>query len=444
MKDVIVYTASGAAIFSDESFSEEAKVQNKNIRGKLEAMVKENTAKAIPGADVGLRMSTTEIWDVFFFVVPLTPPQIQEIEKLDNVDNIAPNDPVNVDGLTEGIVSEQPANVVPRGKRRRLKKREERRFRDRGAWEDLKFISTPEQATLSEAYSYYENDDSYYAAGEQRVTTILIGSGANAHHNEFWSYGRDLITLYMRGMDTENLKDDYTGIGTCLASKLVGPSYGVTKEMEIIVAKVAAPIASHLDMLKRVIELMRDLKKLGRQIRGYYVLTMGSHWPDSKDGSSVRFHRLISVILKIYEIVVVVPAGDDLSGNLAPIDEIPSIFSIRDGTMDVITVGAVWSNSHICPWSKGGDALTILAPGTVLCASSQAPDGDKLGAGTNVAAIQTAALAGYFLARPDIGKTLRLSQDGVPKAVKRWITTNCQEREVGNRVIWNLLGDKLS
>lgn len=442
--DVIIYTTSGEAIFSDEAVSEEARAQNNQLKIKLEAIVEKNRADAVLGSNLGLRSSRTDFWDISFFVVPLTPPQVQEVQQMANVEIIVPNNAANVDGPTSANLAEQPVNAAPRRKRRKLEKRDDRLYRDEAAWEDLRFVSTPGQVELSERFSYYKNDDSYYENGAQRVTIILIGGGVRRDHDEFRSGGRNLISMYMNGMDADILQDDYTGVGTCLASKLVSPSYGVGKDMEMIIAKVAGTIGSLLNMLENIIWFFKGLKKEGRQIKGYYVLTMGSHWPDPKDYSSTRLQRIIRLLLVRYEVVVVVAAGEDRTRSFAPIDEIPGIFSTRAGTRDLITVGAVTSDGRVCPWSKGGDALSILAPGYVLCASYKGPNENQLDLGTNVATIQTASLAGYYLSRRQIGYLIRQDPAGVPHAAKAWIKTNSQERIMGNRVIWNMLGDHLT
>ena len=210
-----------------EFLTDEMKTQNQQIKPKLTTMVAKN--ELAETAWMGLGTSISKRCDIFLFAVYLMRGQIEDIKTTPGVYAVIPNQPASDSSFPKASEEQQPIEPVsvpgaPKSKAP-LEKRD-KIVEDINAWMDLKFISTPENLKLSPSYAYHE------AAGDG-VTAILIDSGVNALHNEF-SGNDPIIEGYIYGLDAWALPQDYTDRGTCRATKVAGPRYGVAIENEII------------------------------------------------------------------------------------------------------------------------------------------------------------------------------------------------------------------
>lgn len=392
----------------------------------------------------GLRTSMSDSCGPFLFAVPLTEAQIQEIEKQPGVKSVTPNQDLYLEdrpagsGLEDSDPAKPPVLTAPGS---RLQERDQI-INDPLAWDDLRFISTPQSTgltrnpKLSSAYFYHSN------AG-QGVTIFAVDSGVNRLHDEFVSPTGEssLLADPIIGMDTEGLADDYDDFGTCRVSKMVGHDYGVAKRAKVMAIKVARTMSSLLDVMVKVINYLHAKNQGGETTGGYYVMSIAVQW-DPKDMISANaFEGLLRRLEDTYQLVVVVQAGSDSGYRNADIIRWPAATASR---RDIIVVGAVsaWTG-RTYEFSRGGPFLTVTAAGLVRCAANRAGPGWMRVHGTDVAMAQVTGLVAYFLSDDDIGPYLRR----FPKFIPRWVRNYIEERASYKRLpseevpaIWNRLG----
>lgn len=440
--DQLVFTSSCAHIEPGQVATEEVKAQNQVIQDELTAMVEKNKRAAMTG--LGLRISTSTLCDVIFFAGQLTPAQIETAKKLPGVEAIVPNQSIELgdSSSTSEHDIQDPVGAPLPFKRSHLEKRD-RVIRDSAAFEDLRFISTPPKVpVLSNDYSYYD-----YAGGG--VVVIMIDAGVNILHEEFKSRPRPVIQHYIYALDTSQEPDEHSKTGSCRVSKVVGPKYGVAKEVDVVIAKILKSMGSVIDAISKVCEFLKSKAFEGQSVAGYHVMTMTIHWPSMDALPRHRFELFLSILVKYYQVVVVFNAGSDPTRTNAEVSEWPAILS---KTYDVITVGAVNAKTgKTYPWTPTGTGLITSAPGNVQCAWYSPGDGPidyqqpYYKSGTDVAAAQVAGLVAYILSLPDEGPFVRSDPDGVPRAMKGLIRSRYAYIREGatEPAIWNLLGDNL-
>lgn len=308
----------------------------------------------------GIRTSTFYLCDIYFFAVPLTKNQIREIEAKPGVKIVRPNRPLsamedvpeNIDP-EDGDPAETPELTAPKSQ---LKGRD-RIVADEDAWDDLKFISTPRSRSpeLSDAYFYYS------MAG-QDVEIITIDSGVNLWHDEFVTEtgGSSLVSSQIVAMDSSRLEDDYDNTGTCRTSKMVGRTIGVARRAKVKVAKVAPTLSSLLDVFIRIISHLRDKLMDGDRILGYEVISIMIQWNNDDVFLAQEFEAMLDLLIKRYQVVVVVPAGNDIPSAVhSDINMWPATSAARH---DIIVVGGVRARTgRTHAFSRGGPFLSTLS-----------------------------------------------------------------------------------
>ena len=388
-------------------------------------------------AGLGLRTSTSQICDVFFFAIPLTKKQIQDIEKQPGVKSVRPNQVLQMEvvpassDLEDSDSAEKPILTAPGGQ---LKERDQIVV-DSLAWNDLRFLSTSNEEELSDSYKYYSK------AGEG-VTVFAIDSGVNLLHDEFVTATGESALLQDRiyAIDATEFREDYDDYGTCRASKIVGRNLGVAKRAKVMITMISRSLGSLLDAMVQIANVLNDKDQRGEKVRGYHVMTIVLQWNNEDEQVTNLFEELLELLIRYYQVVVVVPAGSDSFSRNSDINMWPATAA---GRHDIIVVGAVQvHNRKELPWSRGGPFLTVSAPGMVRCALNQAGYNYMRGRGTHVAAVQVAGLVAYFLSLDDTGLTLRNFPGQIPKVVKTYMRTFASYQKSDDDVlaVWNLLG----
>ena len=382
---------------------------------------------------------------MFFFAVPLTRNQIQDVGKKPGVHSVRPNkDTPPLEDIPQGsdLQDSDPMKLpvlnIPGN---RLKERATY-ISDTSAWDDLRFISTPRYSDLSSAYIYDSK------AG-QDVTVIAIDSGANALHDEFASVAGESPLLEKRiyGMDTSDLPDDYDSTGSCRTSKIVGRTCGVARRAKVLVTMVYPSAGSVLDVLVQIINYLVDKNVRAERVAGYHVMSIMTQWDnDDAEGededkrTNRRFEVLLDLLIKYFQVIVVVPAGTDSTYKNSDINRWPATIERRH---DIIVVGAVEvKTGETYSFSRGGPFLSVNAPGSVKCASGRGPSSYMRRRGTDVAAAQVAGLAAYFLSVDTIGPSARRLESSISRWMKNFIMTTASYPRVDDELpaIWNLLG----
>jgi cerevisin len=115
------------------------------------------------------------------------------------------------------------------------------------ARDELKVISQSRGASLSELPGY-----AYDSRGGRGITVYIIDTGINPNHEvrlthyqesvgltrfqEFRNMHGSIRWLYLPGQP--RIEGDNVGHGTCIASKIAGPVFGVAKSANIVVVRV--------------------------------------------------------------------------------------------------------------------------------------------------------------------------------------------------------------
>lgn len=406
---------------SKEFLTDESKSQNQELKAKLTTMMEKNQRAGISG--LGLRISTSKRCDVFLFTIFLTLEQIEEIKKTPGVHAVVPNRPASYSSFPEKPEQQQqnePVKVPEAVRTKVLLNKRDTILEDFSAYQDLRFISTPEDEELSDRYSYYS------AAGHL-TTLIMFDSGVNALHDEFTGV-EPLIEGYIYGQDAWNLPSDYTNRGTCRASKAVGPRYGVAKRATLLSVKVAPTVNSIIDAMVQTLDYLDDkIELIGMQkVVGFHVLVMQLSWENINDEYDAQFEALLDLFMVTYQIVVVVPATITLIKNPITVNEQwPEALALK---YPIIVVGSVDVETGLTyPWSRPKPYVAVNAPGGVKCAANQVGGGVIYPEGNDVAAMQVAALAGYYLSGEVTGPFLLLDiGHGFPETVKGYIMNNAR------------------
>ena len=374
---------------------------------------------------------------MFFFAVPLTNQQIQDIKTKPGVKSVRPNQALYTEEVLESSDLEDsdseeiPVQIAPRSQ---LKARD-RITVDPLAWGDLRFISTPKGASLANTYLYNSE------AG-QGVTIFAVNSEVNVFHDEFVTATGEssLVGDRIYAMDTSAQQDNFDDRGSCIASKMVGRTCGVAKKAKVMVTVVNSSLGSLLDALSQIANVLLGKILRGEKVKGYHVMMFTLQWDNTDPEDMAEFEELLDVLIRSLSLVVVVPAGIDQNDLNADINRWPATVESRH---DIIVVGAADIRTRKeMPWSRGGPFLSVVAPGSVRCAQNQAGNLIMRRYGTDVAAAQVAGLIAYFLSLDDVGPYLRQHIEIIPRWVKTYITTiaSYQKSDDDALAIWNLLG----
>lgn len=412
------------------------KAQNQQIKAKLTAIVAKNELAGTAG--LGLRTSVSKRCDIFLFAIPLTAAQIGEMKNTPGVYAVVPNQPASYSSFppaTEQQQQNEPVNVPGASKTKvPHEKRRDKPMEDFNAYEDLRFISTPEDSELGESYAY----DPTAAYG---VTTIMVDSGVNALHEEFT--GDDpIIEGYIYGLDAWALPQDYTDRGTCRGSKAAGPRYGVAKRTTLLIAKVAPYLGSIIDAMVQILDYLDDKIEVtdSHLVLGHHVMVIQLSWEPTLAEDCAQFEALLGLYMMTYQVVIVVPATvTSLTTKPVPtVDRWPEALSSK---YDIIVVGAVEVESGSTYWwSKPGQYQSVNAPGRVKCADNKVGSAVLYLTGNDVAAVQVGALAAYYLGLPETGPFLREFELGIPETVKEYMIDNARVPRWGDRpAIYNLV-----
>lgn len=384
----------------------------------------------------GLRISTSHICDVYFYAVPLTMKQIQDVGKKPGVKSVRPNQDLLIEDMPQssGVEDNVPAAIpILTAPSSQFEERGQI-VEDRLAWDDLRFLSTPLDSQLSEAYLYDSN------AG-QGVTVFAVDSGVNILHDEFVTVAGEnsLLEDQIFAMDTSGLPEDYSNIGTCRTSKIVGRTYGVAKKAKVVVTVVSPRLSSLVDVLVQITNYLFDRDKRKELARGYQVMSIMIQWDNDDPEITDQFEELLDILIEFYKLVVVVPSGKDLSYSNSDINKWPATAESRH---DIIVVGGVdVRTGRTYPWSRGGPFLSVNAPGRVRCAQNAAGTSNMDRQETEAATAMVAGLAAYFLSLDDVGSILRRVPAAIPLRVKLYIMTVAYKRVDDDfPAVWNLLG----
>ena len=277
----------------------------------------------------------------------------------------------------------------------------------------------------------------------------MLGSGVAKAAPDFDNpKGLSLNSVYkwIYGIETQQTETDDSedGTGTCRASAAVGQYHGVVVNSRLIIVKHSSTISSFLDA---ILQMVLDAEK--RSGNKVTVITAGfipATGPNQfVDQNAEHLRSLLNRLLK-RQVVVVAAAGENEEAyEPLQVRTVPAKWS-TDSELNIITVGSVNARPDqggaAASFSPIGDAITVSAPGDVVCATKNPNQMSRLTGwnprvvpkvgGTGAAAAMTGGLAAYFLSLKDLGLVISGQYPHIPKAVKDVITYFAYSRNAGN------------
>lgn len=303
----------------------------------------------------------------------------------------------------------------------------------------LRFLSSAESlAPPSSAYAYF----SQAGAG---VRVYVIDTGLDGLANDFI---KKVGIRWINADDVQGIQRDedrVTGHGTCMASKIAGEYYGVAKASSLIIVKISSFIGSFLDALGKIIV---DLQQFGKKkSRGLTVINVSGTWsapltPQAETRpDAARMLELIAKLVGDYEVVVVTQAGSStgtVQAEYGDVDTWPALLSER---YPIITVGAVSSDYNNpeygkrFPWSLGGNAISVSAPGNGICTQLNGNVGYS--EGSSFAGAVVSGLVAYFLSIPQLNIYFRSLPAGtLPGVVRDYVKRLEYKRYQAQESVW--------
>lgn len=314
----------------------------------------------------------------------------------------------------------------------------------------LAFLSTtrrlPQGGTSNPRYTY-----SFFSYAGKGVRIYLIDSGLDYLNFEFDHFEDLNAELYPRlewifAEDVPAQKGDMDrdSHGTCLSSKIAGQYCGVAKEASLVMAKTSLSLGSFLDVLGKVVQQIQTRMDTW----GWTVVNISAGWTfsdPSSDLSAIKMRDYIVALTNIYQVVIVVSAGPDHQNNYGNINTYPALLSLDH---DIITVGAVRSTDNTndqqgasssygqrYPWSRGGDALTVSAPGFGTCSTTNDVTLNDW-EGASFAGAIVSGLVATFLSIPILHNYF-VTQPSIPAAVRDYVEKMQRRRVQAQLAVWN-------
>lgn len=303
----------------------------------------------------------------------------------------------------------------------------------------LRFLSSAESpAPPSSAYSYFSQ-----AGADVRV--YVIDTGLDGLANDFikkvgirWINADDVPAI-------QRDEDRVTGHGTCMASKIAGEYYGVAKAASLIIVKINSLIGSFLDALGKII---LDLQRFGKEkSRGWTVINVSGTWsaplaPKAESQpDAARMLELIAKLVEEYEVVVVAQAGSSIGTVQAEYEDVDTWPALLSERYPIITVGAVSSDNNDpeygkrFPWSLGGNAISVSAPGNGICTELNGNVGYS--EGSSFAGAVVSGLVAYFLSIPQLNSYFRSLPAGtLPGVVRDYVKRLEYKRYQAQESVW--------
>lgn len=378
---------------------------------------------------------------VFFFSASLTKAQINTLKKFNGPHIIVPDKRFE-------IVSTYSVQVPPMKSRNRLSKRKDATdiIHQQNAYNDLAFISTPPRQPAVEFSNSYYYFQQHKVAADPPVLVYVVDTGVEPRAGEFIResgeydgdgnmLGFNVIKDWLYAEDSEIGQSDYhpKGHGTCVTSKIAGDLTGVDKFANIIPVKTMGWVSSVLDALSKII---LDIPRRGISMKGRVVINMSLGWEGDFGENEGQLKDLFIRLVKDFQAIIVVGAGEDKTRKNAPVDSYPALFSPG---LPIIVVGSVQAyGGETLEWSRSGPAITTNAPAYVRCAHpSTGTHNNAQYSGTGYSAAMVSGVISAWLS-DDYGDELRKDPLGAPHAVRNFVTKLSYVREGGTLPgIWN-------
>ncbi|KAK2739999.1 alkaline proteinase [Colletotrichum kahawae] len=292
----------------------------------------------------------------------------------------------------------------------------------------------------------------YDEVAGQGITVYILGTGMNLNSPDIQDAVGTKDFIFAPG-SAETKVDDYPLIGypdgTCMASKIFGPKYGVAKKANVVMVKLSGGsglmgMITMTEMLTALAMVKNDITT--RKLKGKAVVNLSYTTPMS-DPEAIAAYKEILVKMMDDDIVLVAPTGISNNNNGSEAnDQYPAAFA-KDTAL--IAVSGVNGKGARMDWSPGSekDGVTAAAPVTGRCAyknldpkskdTKKQQDISRLYYSDGVAAATVAGVAAGLMAQADY--TTQLQVPGkVAANVKELVQGLAWVRaEGGPPVAWN-------
>ena len=378
---------------------------------------------------------------VVFWLAHITPDQAAKIlaETDGAVTGIAPDSPFKSGSLTPAPELMTVRNFVPEQTKMEDPLKTKRGVLQVEVQEEddlydpsLAFLSIPPGQTFGYSKSYAFFGTAVQSAMQTDIRVYLVDSGYDPSSGQIREEGLEwLYGMNARMRKSDNHPDHH---GTCMASKIGGPKYGVLQRgLVFTIVKTSDTVASFIDSLGQI---LGDVNNKKTSVEGRAVVQISGQWHVSKPQESILNPMYQGILALLNSKIMVVSSSPSPEISIGE-DTWPASFSRNS---DMITVGAVsplplpnipYGSRY--PWSLAGPE-TVSAPGAGFCKSAGGVEAPLAGPG--MAAAVTTGLIAYFLAIPDLQEYL-LAQSNWASAVKQYVLAMSYPRYELVISVWN-------
>lgn len=383
---------------------------------------------------------------VLFWLAKLTPNQIDLLKRMTTaVRAITPNSPYHFSDLTRtsttlwkkrGNEESDPATTTRDLNKKRTADLRVVKQKFKKIDPSLTFLSTP----LNHGNTHDEY--AFFSSGGSGIRVYIVDTGLdrsfrNIDFSPQHKLKKSIEWIYALDVATQTSDGDPDGHGTCMASKIGGPLFGVAKKSSLIIAKTTPSIGSFIDVLGRVLSAVQKRPFSGR---AETVISIAGGWipPSRGDADAIAIQTLMEELTIKCQAIVVTHAGA-ATGPHDSYGEIVMYPALLAKELDIITVGSVQardgdSYGQVFPWSLSGEALSLSAPGNGYCAGLGS---EVHGAeGSSFAGAVVAGLVAYFLGIPELQAWFRL-QKNLPGAMLGFVKGLSYKRFMAQESVWN-------
>lgn len=397
---------------------------------------------------------------VFFWLAWLTPGQVETLRTNSlAVESILAN--IEAEGLRMRVDPRAQSNtpdftkalLVPKTWKRstRVEKRSKVNVVEQAVDDlSLNFLSTAPSKMM---YSTYK----YFAQAGTGVTVLVIDTGLGRTSSDI-GRARIVHRIYAVDIPVDDRESDLSTerIGTCVAQKIGGTTFGVAKKAKFVIVTVKPNYASTISALAEVIFYLDGVRGRQKQkTRGWTVINLRMSFSPNKREEAIvsqRFKELLEPLIHDHQAVVVTTAGEEDAGYANPTNSIKNYPAKLSLTHDILVVGPVLVSKD--PSQNGipypGSSVfreqnIIYAPANGQCdrTISIPNNNNPVTTGPSSSILSTAIVSGlvaYYLSLPDLANN-KFRKGGVntPAAVIEYLQQMSYSRGGGGNVpaVWN-------
>ena len=379
-----------------------------------------------------------------FWKAPLNTTQVRDFSSNPIISFVAPDTTLTVDDMVDPPDPSQNNNVSSRSftpfvhhRGSFPRKKRAPPTTQPNAPEELAVVSQPKNQLVPMIPSEYQYDPS----GGKGITVYVVDSGAGTQNPEYINIPGSKRWLFPGfGPTPDKDQDDKRNHGSCVLSKVASPTFGVAKNVDVVIVKLQASTSGggfsilSSTLADALIEVKKDIQDNKLQGKAVINFSFGLELQDS-DRNKDWIKTMIQQIVDL-DVPFTIASGNSAADGRPTVDRYPALWA---GDINgLIVVGATDNDGNLAAFSQGGPLVSVWAPAVqIRCADNQMGVNQKK-SGTSYAAPAVAGLAAYFMGLPGNG----LGQPGSGQMagnVKNLITTLAWPRKTGATeiVLWN-------